>query len=80
MRVKSLFAAVGMLVASIGIPDVAQAQRHGPDRFEHRDHRDHRGPDRFERNRGARGRHYAYGRHDRCRVVYRHHRRVRVCR
>lgn len=78
MTIKTLFAAVGILAASIGVSGAADAQRHrGPDRFEHRDHRS---PDRFDRHRGPRGRHYAYGRHDRCRVIYRHHRRVRVCR
>ncbi len=79
MTIKTLFVAVGMFAASLGFTGAAEAQRHGPgpDRFHHRDHR---GPDRFDRHRGPRGRHYAYGRHDRCRIVYRHHRRIRVCR
>lgn len=77
MELKTLVAAIGMLAVSISVSGAAQAQRHGPDRLEHRDHR---GPDRFDRDRGPRGRYHAYGQHDRCRVVYRHHRRVRVCR
>lgn len=90
MEFKTLVVAAGMFVASLGITGAADAQRHGPgpgpDRFEHRgppgrhDVRGPRGPHHVDRHRGPRGRHYAYGRHDRCRVIYRHHRRVRVCR
>lgn len=81
MTIKSLLAAVGMLAATVGLAGTADAQRHdrGRDRY------DQRGPG-YHGDRHDRGRHYGRdrrwerGRHHDCRIVYRHHRRVRICR
>lgn len=76
MTIKTFFAAVGLLAATVGVAGSADAQRHdrGRDRYEHRDRPGYHG------GRHDRGRHWGRGRHDHCRVIYRHHRRVRVCR
>lgn len=91
MKISTIFAAIGMMAATVGGASSADAQRRDDNRgrYEQRGDRDHRG-DRYDRrDRDDRGRHYArhdrgnhYGRdrNQRCRTVIRHQRRVRVCR
>jgi len=96
MQIARLFAAAGLVVASLGVSATADAQRYGRDNYSNhdRDYRDHRDGGRgYDRNyRGYdcryghdRGRHVGWDRgrgrgHQRCWVEYRHHDRVTVCR
>ena len=82
MKLAHIFAAA-LMVAGVGVSADASAQRHdGPgqemrhDRGDRHDMR--RGNDRHWGNNDRR--HGWNNRRNHCRVVYRHHRRVRVCR
>lgn len=90
MNISTILGAIGMIAATVGAAGTADAQRrdhdrdrgryeqHDPrDHRDYRNHRDHRGP-RFGRH--DRGPRFERDRHDRCRTVIRHNRRVRVCR
>jgi hypothetical protein len=84
MNISTILGAIGMIAATVGAAGTADAQRRDHDRDrgryeqrDHRDYRDHRGP-RFGRH--DRGPRFERDRHDRCRTVIRHNRRVRVCR
>lgn len=69
MKLVRMFAAAGLVVASLGVSTVADAQRH--DRY------DHRGHDRWDRH--DRGRHNGWNNHRRCRTEWHHHHRVNRC-
>ena len=82
MKIARLFAAIGLMTASLGTAAVADAQSRG-DRYER--HHDDRGDRGFRNDRGRHGyrddrRGYRGHGRNRCRVTYRHHRQVRVCR
>lgn len=77
MTLTRIFAVLGMVVASAGTIGTADAQRRDHDRGRY-EQRDHRGD--YRNVRHDRGNHYGRDRHDRCRTIVRHHRRVRVCR
>jgi hypothetical protein len=90
MRILKLSVALGLMAASLGLTTAASAQNHDDrrGRMEHverrgearrdnarRDDRRYQQPRRHETRRGHG---YKQARH--CRTVWRHHRRVRVCR
>lgn len=79
MSLKMLFAAAAMMAGTVGLAGSADAQRHdrGRHHYDQRGHRDDRG---YDRNRHDRGHHWGRDRRAHCRIVYRHHRRIRVCR
>lgn len=80
MKIVRMFAAAGLVIASMGATTVAEAQHHrGNDRGH--EQRYDRGHDRDHRGyRGNRGRAYGHNRRNRCHTEYRRHRQVRVCR
>ncbi|MCU6455252.1 hypothetical protein LPN01_14295 [Sphingomonas sp. A2-49] len=82
MKISMIFAAIGMMAATVGAAGTADAQRRDHDRggYDQRDHRDDRGHRGYQNARHDRGRHYGRDRNDHCRTVIRHQRRVRVCR
>ncbi|MCP3736153.1 hypothetical protein M9979_14855 [Sphingomonas sp. RP10(2022)] len=82
MKLSTILAAVGMIAATVATAGSADAQRrdHDRGRYEQRDHRDARDHRGYRDARHDRGRHFGRDRHDRCRTVIRHQRRVRVCR
>ncbi|MDO7842822.1 hypothetical protein [Sphingomonas immobilis] len=83
-----LAAALGLMVAGLGISTSASAQYYGGRGYNY-DHRDDRRYDRYDRRdwrdgrRGYygydRGRRYGWGNNRRCHTEWRHHRRVTVC-
>ncbi|MCZ4342192.1 hypothetical protein O4H52_11275 [Sphingomonadaceae bacterium G21617-S1] len=87
MKFKTIFAAIGLAVATMGVTGAAEARDRWDDRrWEHQDRRwDHQDrrwhhDRRWDRDRhGHRDRHW--GRHRvRCWAEWHHHRKVRVCR
>lgn len=79
MKIPRMLAAAGLVIASLGVSTVADAQNY---RDHDRGYNDHRG-DRGDRGGrwNNRGRHNGWDRHrNRCRVEWRHHRQVRICR
>ena len=95
MKIAHLFAAA-LMVAGIGVSAEASAQRYDGGasiqdvRYDRGDRHDNRRFDRRDDRRFDRGDNRRWSRHDNrrgwnnrrnnCRVVYRHHRRVTVCR
>jgi len=80
MKISTILGALGMIAATVGAVSTADAQRRDHDRDRDRgryEQRDHRGPHGMRHDRGRR---FERDRHDRCRTVIRHGRRVRVCR
>lgn len=82
MKITRMLAAAGLVVASLGVSTVANAQHY--DRHDDRSYaRDDRGRGHDRGHDGYRhdnGHHYGQYRHDRrCRTEYRHHRRVTTC-
>ncbi|MGO4167248.1 hypothetical protein [Novosphingobium sp. PhB57] len=92
MRIPKLSLAVALIAGSLGLASPASAQHHYDrhDRVEHhhdarRDHarRDDRRYRPAPRRHDVRRRHsyrHSYRHASHCRTVWRHHRRVRVCR
>lgn len=94
MKITTMFAAAGLVVASMGVSTTAMAQNrdHGRDGYRDGDRgRDgYRDRDRYRDRDGYRdrGRHYGndrrhngWGRHrTHCRTIWRYGHRVRVCR
>jgi hypothetical protein len=91
MKITRIIAAAGLMVAALGAGTSAEAQRHNGDRDNGRYEQRHNGDrdhGRYEQrdNRGHhygrndRRRHQARKHHQRCRTVWRDHRRVQVCR
>ncbi|KQM21345.1 hypothetical protein [Novosphingobium sp. Leaf2] len=80
MRIFKLSIAAALLAGSLGMTTAATAQPYGDHRMERRAerraeirHEIRRDERRHDRRRWAR-------RHNRCETIWRHHRRVRVCR
>ena len=87
MKIAQIAAAAGLVIASLSVPNAADAQRYDGDRSGSydRDYRDHHRDDRRDYRDGRRdnGRHYGWTRgrgHQRCWIEYRHRHEVRVCR
>jgi len=88
MKIRNILATAGLAIAVLGVSTSASAQNYnGGDRHYDRsyDHRSDRRDDRRDDRRGDRrydhGRHYGWDRHHRnCRVEWRHHHRVNICR
>ncbi|MCC2976856.1 hypothetical protein LK533_09245 [Sphingomonas sp. PL-96] len=78
MKISKIVATAGLMLAALGAGTSAEAQRHNGDRdhgrYEQRDDRGH------HYGRNDRRRHQARKHHQRCRTVWRHHHRQRVCR
>ncbi|MDB5707700.1 MAG: hypothetical protein JWN66_4816 [Sphingomonas bacterium] len=86
MKIVRMFAAASLVVASLGVATVADAQTYGGnDRTYNQNHRndgdrrDQRN-DRGNRYENDRGRHNGWNNHRRCHTEWRHHHRVRICR
>ena len=79
MKIASMLAAAGLIVAGLATSTAADAQNYR-DRGGYSHHRDDRRGDYRRDDR----RHYGWrngrGHRDRCHVEFRHHRRVTVCR
>lgn len=87
MKVASMFAAAGLIVAGLVSSTAADAQNYRDRGYsESRSYRDNDRHDRYDGGNYRRdnGRHYGWrngrGHRDRCHVEFRHHRRVTVCR
>lgn len=86
MKLSMIFAAAGMVIASLGTSAVADAQPQRSDRHYESD----RGRDRDDDRRGGyrdqrndRGNHYGWNKkrkHQRCHTEWRRGHRVRICR
>lgn len=76
MKIRTIFAAAGLVIAAMGVSGSADARPHDGWRGDRGGwHGNHRG---WNNDRRYRGRGYGYGR--RCWTEWRHHRRIRVCR
>lgn len=83
MRLLKLSAAIALMAGSFGLTATAEAQHYDRHhRVERSDHRDYRRDDRrYHRpNRHEVRRHRSWRNARHCRMEWRHHRRVRVCR
>lgn len=80
MKIRNILATAGLAIAALGVSTAASAQTHnGNDR--HYDHRQERHEVRRVDRHYDNGRHYGWDRHHRhCRVEWRHHHRVKICR